>query len=244
MTPLTSIIMPVYNEGENVVPYLERLLEAAPPTSEILVVYDFPEDTTVPVLQRYDDPRLKPILNTVGRGPAGAIRAGFEAAAGDVLVVTMADGSDDASQIEVLSRLVRSGNAVAAASRYMPGGKQIGGPIAKRALSRAAGTSLFLLARVGTRDATNSFKAYSSRFVEEVGVESTGGFEIAIELVAKARRRREAVAEIPTTWRDRSGGESRFRITAWAPKYLKWYVYAFGPVVSRGQTPVRTECTS
>lgn len=243
MTVLTSIVMPVYNEGENVVPYLEELLEIAPQASEILVVYDFPEDTTVPVLQRYDDPRLKPILNTVGRGPAGAIKAGFEAAEGDVVVVTMADGSDDASQIEMLSRLIRTGKVVASASRYMPGGRQIGGPIAKRSLSRAAGMSLFLIARVGTRDATNSFKAYSSRFVREVGVESTGGFEIAIELVAKARRYREPVAEIPTTWRDRSNGESRFRITAWAPKYLKWYAYAFGPALSKEQTPARSECT-
>lgn len=237
----TSIVMPVYNEGENVVPYLDRLLESVPQDAEIIVVYDFPEDTTAPVLDRYQDSRLRPLLNTVGPGPAGAIRAGFDAAVGDVVVVTMADGSDDPTQIEELARLVRSGAVIASASRYMKGGAQIGGPLVKRSLSRMAGMSLFFLARVGTRDATNSFKAYSSAFVREVGVESTGGFEIAIELVSKARRHRRPVTEIPTTWRDRSGGESRFRVAAWAPKYLKWYVHAFGPAITNGHAAPRRE---
>jgi len=238
---LISIVMPVYNEGENVVPYLDRLLKSVPQAAEIIVVYDFPDDTTVPVLERYEDSRLRLLLNTVHPGPAGAIRAGFNAAEGDVLVVTMADGSDDATQIEELARLVRSGNVIASASRYVAGGMQVGGPLVKRSLSRVAGMSLFFLARVGTRDATNSFKAYSSSFVREVGVESTGGFEIAIELVSKARRYREPVAEIPTTWQDRSGGESRFRITAWAPKYLKWYAHAFGPALAREHVTVDEE---
>ena len=79
-----------------------------------------------------------------------------------VTVVTMADGCDDARQIDDLARLVDRGVAVAAASRYMSGGQQVGGPMVKRLLSRLAGRSLQLFARVGTRDPTNSFKAYST----------------------------------------------------------------------------------
>ena len=116
----------------------------------------------------------------------------------------MADGSDDPRQIDDLARLVERGVVVAAASRYMPGGQQVGGPLLKRLLSRAAGRSLGTAsARVGTRDATNSFKAYSTEFVREVGIDSRSGFEIGLELTAKARRLRRPVAEIPTIWLDR-----------------------------------------
>jgi dolichol-phosphate mannosyltransferase len=118
---------------------------------------------------------------------------------------------------------------VAAASRYMPGGQRSGGPRLKGALSRAAGLSLYWLARLGTRDATNSYKAYSVPFLREAGIESRQGFEVALELTAKARRRRLPVAEIPTTWRDRTAGESKFRLGPWLPAYLRWYWYALAP---------------
>jgi hypothetical protein len=140
----------------------------------------------------------------------------------------MADGCDDATQIDDLTRLVERGVVVAAASRYSRTGQQLGGPALKSSLSRLAGVSLYYLARVGTRDATNSFKAYSTDFVRAVGVESDRGFEIGIELVAKARRARLPVAEIPTIWLERSAGASNFRLAAWLPRYLRWYFYSFG----------------
>jgi len=143
-------------------------------------------------------------------------------------VVTMADGCDDPRQIDDLARLVDRGVAVAAASRYMPGGQQVGGPILKGFLSRGAGRSLRLLAHIGTRDATNSFKAYSTDFVRSVGIDSRDGFEIGIELTAKAKRVRMPVAEIPTIWLDRQAGVSNFKVAKWIPGYLRWYRFAFG----------------
>jgi len=95
-------------------------------------------------------------------------------------------------------------------------------------LSRNAGRTLYWFARVGTRDATNSFKAYSRSFVEEVGIDSRDGFEIGLELTAKARRRRLPVAEIPTIWLDRPAGDSNFKLGRWLPKYLRWYRFAYG----------------
>src|SRR4029077_16457394 len=145
-------------------------------------------------------PRLRPVLNTLGRGPANALRFGIAQATADVVVVTMADGSDDPMQIDQLTRLVERGVVIACASRYMKGGQQVGGPWLKAKISRFAGLSLKWFGRVGTHDATNSFKAYSREFVREVGIESDAGFEIGIELVAKAKRRGLPIAEIPTIW--------------------------------------------
>jgi hypothetical protein len=176
----------------------------------------------------FKEPRLRCIVNTYGRGPANAIRYGIAAAAAPVAVVTMSDGCDDPRQIDDLARLVDRGVAVAAASRYMPGGQQVGGPLVKGLLSRTAGRSLQMLARIGTRDATNSFKAYSTDFVRTVGIDSRAGFEIGIELTAKARRMRMPVAEIPTIWLDRQAGVSNFKVAQWIPGYLRWYRFAFG----------------
>jgi dolichol-phosphate mannosyltransferase len=230
VTPEVSVIIPVYNEGAAVVPCLQRILRDARLVTEVLVVHDMPEDTTVPhaLAVAAEDPRVRPVHNTYGRGPAHAIRFGFAAARAPIAVVTMADGSDDPRQIDDLARLVERGVVVAAASRYMPGGQQVGGPRLKRALSRMAGRSLHLLARVGTRDATNSFKAYATDFVRQVGIESRTSFEIGLELTAKATRLGLPVAELPTIWLDRQLGESRFDVGRFLPSYLRWYFFAFG----------------
>lgn len=242
MTPRISVVIPAYNEGDAIVPYLDRVFTGVKLPCEVLVVYDDPADTTVPYLEKYarDEPRLLPTLNEYGRGPARAIRWGIEQARAPVAVVTMADGSDDAEQIDDLSKLVERGVVVAAASRYMSGGQQIGGPVMKSSLSRMAGLSLYWLARVGTRDATNSFKAYSTEFVRQVGIESDAGFEIGIELVAKARRLRVPVAELPTIWLERGLGQSNFKVMRWLPRYVRWYRLAFGPKLTLEQMRERT----
>jgi hypothetical protein len=123
----------------------------------------------------------------------------------------------------------------------MPGGQQVGGPMLKRFMSRTAGRTLYWFARIGTRDATNSFKAYRKAFVDEVGIESRDGFEIGLELTAKARRRRLPVAEIPTIWLDREAGVSNFKIAKWLPKYLHWYRFAFGPRLDLNQATEQTQ---
>ena len=229
--PRVSVVIPAYNEGRAIVECLDRILEAVTLPAEVLVVYDTPEDTTAPVVEEYTrrDPRVRPTLNTYGRGPAAAIRYGIDAASAPVVVVTMADGSDDPQQIDALTRLVERGVVIAAASRYMRGGQQVGGPWLKGRISAVAGRSLSLLARVGTHDATNSFKAYSKEFIDRVGIESDAGFEIGIELVAKAHRLGLPIAELPTIWLDRDYGRSNFQAKAWIPRYLHWYFHAFGP---------------
>jgi glycosyltransferase involved in cell wall biosynthesis len=230
-TPRISIVIPAYNEGEDIVAGLDRIVEAVRSDAEILVVVDAETDTTVEPVRRYarKNPAVSAVINDYGRGPAYAIRYGIDHARASTVVVTMADGCDDPRQIDDLVLLVERGVVVAAASRYMPGGQQVGGPRFKAFLSRMAGKSLHAFANAGTRDATNSFKAYDVAFVRAVGIDSRDGFEIGLELTAKARRLRLPVAEIPTIWLDRAFGQSNFKLSKWIPKYLHWYRFAFGP---------------
>jgi glycosyltransferase involved in cell wall biosynthesis len=226
-----SVVVPAYREDEGIGRVLDRVLDAVSLQLEVLVVVDDEADPTVGAVEVHvgHDARVRTLVNTYGRGPANAIRYGIDNATHPVVVVTMADGSDDPRLIDPLARLVERGVVVAAASRYSPGGQQVGGPLLKSALSRAAGRSLGMFARVGTDDATNSFKAYDTAFVREVGIDSRTGFEIGLELTAKARRLRLPVAELPTIWLDRTVGQSSFDLKAWIPKYLRWYRFAYGP---------------
>jgi hypothetical protein len=123
--------------------------------------------------------------------------------------------------------LARGGADVVAASRYMRGGRQLGGRYLQRTLSRTAGLTLHWFGGVPTHDPTNNFKLYSRRFLDAVTIESRAGFELALELTVKATLAGRRIAEVPTTWRDRTAGQSNFRLRKWLPHYLRWYAVAF-----------------
>lgn len=225
-----SVVVPVFHEAENIGPFCRAVLSELPPGYELLVCYDMPEDRTLPALEALPadakPARIRLVHNTLGRGVRYAIEAGMRAAEAPVVLVSMVDLSDDYRIVEEMVARAEAGAAVVCASRYMPGGQQIGGPWLKGLLSRTAGVSLHWLAGLPTRDPTNSFKAYRRDFLERTPIESTAGFCLGMELTVKAHFAGERVEEIPATWRDRTEGESRFRLAAWLPLYLRWYFWA------------------
>jgi dolichol-phosphate mannosyltransferase len=227
--PDLTIVVPVYNEPDNIGPALRRLAAAVHVPAETLVVYDFDADTTVPVVQamQAELPDVRLLRNDEGRGVLNAMKAGIAAARGEYVLITMADGSDEVELVDAMVGLARGGADVVAASRYMKGGRQEGGPLLKRTLSRLAGLSLHWVGRLPIHDATNNFKLYRRAFLNAVTIESKGGFELAIELSVKADLAGRRLAELPTTWRDRTHGQSRFKLRAWLPLYLRWYMHLF-----------------
>jgi glycosyltransferase involved in cell wall biosynthesis len=228
-TPDLSVIVPCYNEGENIATMLRALVANVHVDNfEVLVVYDFAEDTTVPVVDALKDelPQVRLHHNQIGRGALNALRAGFAVARAPYVLVTMADLSDDPADIDGMLDLARNGADVVAASRYMRGGGQFGGPLLKRTMSRLAGLSLHYVGGIGTHDPTSNYKLYSRQLLDRVTIESEAGFELALELTVKAHMSGLRVSELPSTWRDRTAGESRFQIAKWLPHYLRWYFLA------------------
>lgn len=225
---LVSLVIPVFNEAENILHVLGAVKANIEADHETLMVYDFEEDTTLPPAREFaqEYQQLRLVRNTLGPGALNALKTGLGESRGDVVVVTMADLSDDVTQIDEMADRIRKGAGVVAASRYMAGGQQIGGPPVKSLLSRLAGLSLNWLTGVGTHDATNNFKAYSRDVLDSVSVESGSGFELGLELTVKAYLAGQPIEEIPTTWRDRTEGESRFKVLKWMPGYLRWYLKA------------------
>ncbi len=228
--PRYSVLVPVFNEAETIGPFCRAVRATFPPGYELLVCYDMEEDSTLPALAalpadaKPDSIRL--VRNDLGRGVRWAIEAGMRAARAPVVLVTMVDLSDDYRIVEEMVARAEAGAAVVCASRYVKGGRQIGGPWLKGLLSRTAGLSLHWLAGLPTRDPTNSFKAYRRDFLERTPIESPAGFCLGLELTVKAHFAGARVEEIPATWHDRTAGESRFKLAAWLPLYLRWYVWA------------------
>ncbi len=238
---MLSIVSPVYNEGANIGALMDQLASDVHVKCEFVVVYDFDEDDTLPVVRNrmatFPFP-IRLIKNAYGRGALGAVKTGLEATnASTATAVIMADLSDDLTKLDVMYRLIENGTYdVVCGSRYMKGGAQIGGPPLKTFLSRMAGLSLHYLARVPTHDATNNYKMYRGSFIGATAIESKAGFEIGLELCAKAHVNGYRIGEVPTTWRDRVAGESRFNLRKWLPQYLRWYRYAFRKVGSPGRS--------
>jgi len=225
-TPALTVVVPVYNEGENAVPTLRGLVEKTRTRPlEVLVVHDFDEDTTVPVVKRLQSelPELHLHRNDLGRGVLNALKSGLAAARAPYVLVTMGDGSDNPGDMDAMYALAEAGADVVAGSRYMKGGHQVGGPLLKRTMSRVAGLSLHWLGGLPIHDATSNYRLYSKRLLQKGTIESTGGFELGLELTVKAYVLGMRVAEVPTTWSDRTAGESRFKLWKWLPRYLHWY---------------------
>lgn len=231
-----SIVVPVYHEQDNIIELFKAINRDIKTSHELLVVYDYKEDPTFEVVSGYikqtGSQNIRLVKNSVagGRGVLNALKTGFKEAKGSAILVTMADLSDDLAVADRMVELHQKGAVVVCASRYMKGGRQIGGPWLKRTLSHLAGVSLYLIRRVPTHDISNNYRLYDREFLQSLKLESQGGFEVAMEITVKAFRMGKKIAEVPATWRDRTAGESNFKLWKWLPSYLHWYLYALGGV--------------
>lgn len=219
--------MPVYNEGDVIKKTITRVEQFVKTRHELLIVYDMDEDTSIPPVKKIQKkyPNVILIKNTYGKGALNALMAGIDKARGESKCIMMADLTDDPRVLNDMMKKFNDGYDVIAASRYMKGGHQIGGPFIKQLLTRTAGLSLHYLVGLPVHDATNSFRLYSNRFLSQTKIESDGGFEVATELTVKAHFNGYKVTEVPTTW-TYLAKESRFYLKKWLPKYLKWYLWA------------------
>ncbi len=219
-----SVIIPVYNEPDNIRLALATLAANLPFPHEILVVYDFEADTTVPVLRELSAqyPQLRLLQNDVCRGPSGALRAGFARATAPAVLVTMADLCDDVAQIPRLLEVLKAKADLVAPSRYCSGGEQQLEESLKVWAPRFAGWLINKIAGVPTRDPTNSFKLYSAAMLQDMRLTSTVSFSVTLEIVAKAHCLGYRIVEIPTVWRDRQHGKSSFKLGRSLVAYFPW----------------------
>jgi len=227
MLDLLNILIPVYNEAENIGKLFFEINQKVSTPHKIIIIYDFDEDNTLLLVRNImrEQNNIKLIKNKYGKGVLNAIKTGFEIINEGVILVVMADLSDDLSKIDSMFKKINEGYDIVCGSRYMKGGKQIGGPRIKKFLSKLAGISLHYLSGIPTHDVTNSFKMYSKEVLKDIKIESKGGFELGMEIVVKAFLKGYKITEVPSIWRDREEGKSKFRLWRWLPNYIYWYLF-------------------
>jgi glycosyltransferase involved in cell wall biosynthesis len=225
-----DIVIPVYNEGGNIVPTLTALARHVATPSRVLICYDHPDDDTLPAIRAnataFAGLPVEPVRNP-GRGAHAAVMAGFAASRAPFVLMYPADDDYNAAALDRMVALAREGCDIVCASRFLPGGSMVGCPWLKAALVRGASFTLRHLARLPATDASNGFRLFSRRTIKHIAIESDQGFCYSIELLVKAHRLGWRIGEVPVQWFERRHGASRFRVLRWLPAYLRWYVYAF-----------------
>jgi dolichol-phosphate mannosyltransferase len=230
-TPRLDVIIPVYNESANILPTLQSLMRAVKTPLRVLICYDREDDNTLTAIRNNRDPLGALAIEFVrnqGRGAHGAVLTGFSASVAPFSLVMMADDDYNAGIIDAMVAKAESGFCdIVCATRFMPGGSMVGCPWLKAALVRSGNFTLCHLSRLPTRDATNGFRLFARRVLDQVAIESDRGFCYSIELVVKCHRLHWRIEEVPAQWRARTRGASRFQVMKWLPAYLRWYFYAF-----------------
>jgi glycosyltransferase involved in cell wall biosynthesis len=228
-----SIIIPAHNEEPNIEKVIRAVEKEVQVEHETVVVNDHSTDRTAEIVKRLSAEfrNLRQIENREEAGFANALRTGFKNAAGDMLVPVMADLCDEPHLINKMYALAGDGFDIVCGSRYMPGGRKIGGPALKSFFSRLVGVSLHALIGIPTHDISNSFKLYRKKRITGLGI-GAKGFEVSVEIPLKAFFSGAKITEIPTTWQDRKEGESKFDCFKQGPRYLRLYLWAIAKKLS------------
>ena len=229
-----EILIPVYNEGKNIYPVLDALARSVETPVRVLICYDFDEDSTLDALRDYPPPPFEiRLVKNRGKGVHGAVVTGFQEGTAPAVIVMPADDDYNTGIIDTMFQKFRAGCDIVAASRFMSGGCMEGCRWQKAVPVRISAFTLYYLARLPTRDASNGFRLFSRRLLNTVQIESEIGFTYSIELLVKCQRLGWQIGEVPARWFERKKGSSRFRVLKWLPAYLRWYFYAFATTYLR-----------
>ena len=228
MTPELEIVIPVYQEGENILSVLRALKTRVKTPFRVLICYDHDDDNTLEAL-RNDPPESVSIIcvKNDGRGALGAVLTGFRRSTAPAVLVFPADDDYNADRIDSMVQKCRGGAEIVAGCRFMPGGCMEGCPWLKAMIVRSSAFVLRHVARLPTRDPSNGLRLFSRRVLDQLPIESKVGFAYSLELLVKVHRLGWKVDEVPLRWYERKSGSSRFRVLKWLPQYFVWFRYAF-----------------
>src|SRR5205807_2289603 len=184
-----DIVIPVYNEGPAFLTVLDALRGSVNTPFRVLMCYDTEDDTTVEPVDTYPREAMKiELVRNRWRGAHGAIISGFMASNAPAVLVYPGDDNYNAGIVDSMYEKFEQGADIVAASRFIPGGCMKGCPWLKAFLVRASAFTLYHLAGLPTRDASNGFRLFSRRVLQQIPIESNKGFSYSIELLVKTHR--------------------------------------------------------
>lgn len=229
-----SVVIPAYNEQENIGPCLRELTAVLngpePIPHEIIVVDDNSRDGTADVVRAFQ--QAHPQIRLVRRQPPGgfgrAIRAGLAAVQGDVVVVYMADLSDDPQDVVLYYRKICEGYDCVYGSRFVRGSRVEQYPWFKLFVNRIVNTGIRWLFWTRFNDLTNAFKAYRTEVIRACGPYTACHFNITLEMSLGALNRDYRIIQVPISWYGRKWGSTNLRLKEMGRRYLATLLMTYG----------------
>ena len=226
------IVLPTYNEAENIVEVLDRVREAAP-EADVLVIDDGSPDGTADLAERWGASHgggLNVLRRPSKSGLGSAYRAGFALGLDqgyDALIEMDSDLSHDPASLPALLSAVDSGADLAIGSRYVPGGAIPDWPKHREYLSRSGSLYARLLLGLQVRDATSGFRCYAGSMLSRIDLDAitADGYGFQIEMAYAVARRGGRIVEVPISFTDRVRGTSKMsgRIIVEALVLVTWW---------------------
>lgn len=223
-----SIIIPTYNEEQNIKKTLDKIYKYVEVPKEVIVVDDS-SDNTEKIVRSYVKSHNGVVFiknKASNKGFVKALQVGIKHAKKDVIVFVMADQCDDPRTINKMYQKIEDGWEVVCGSRYMLGGKRLGGPELLGFLSKYLCVFSYTFIGVPTHDITNTFKMYKKQILNKLKFNTEAGTAVSMELLSQAYFKSAKITEIATTWRGRS--ETRFKLSQRGPKYIKILKWSVG----------------
>ena len=222
-----DIIIPVYNEGENIVTIIKKIEKEVSYNFKILICYDNENDSTLNYLKNKSIISNEILfIKNPGQGPNSAIIEGINKSSEEIILVYMADDFENVHLINNMADLIKNGNHLVIPSRFIKGGKMLGAKRMKKAVTVIGSYLIYYIARIPFRDCTNAFKMFSKDLKNTVKLESKTGFTFALEMVVKSYILNLKIIEIPSSWIEVKNRKSNFKVLKWLPNYLYWLIYA------------------
>ncbi|HEX2048964.1 MAG TPA: polyprenol monophosphomannose synthase [Acidimicrobiales bacterium] len=244
------VVLPTYQEAENIAEVLRRL-RAAAPAADVLVVDDSSPDGTAAIAKAagHELGGVDVLVRPGKSGLGSAYRAGFAeglARGYDILVEMDSDLSHDPARLPALLRAVEAGADLALGSRYVPGGSIPNWPFHRRWLSKSGNRYADLLLRLNVRDATSGFRAYRADALRAIDLGSVraDGYGFQIEMAYRVAGTGGRIVELPIEFVDREKGTSKMsvRIVVEALLLVTWWgvrdrVRHRGALAARAEAP-------
>ena len=224
----TSVVIPVYNEGALIVSTIKNITSSLKNNFEFLICYDFDEDDTLfEIKQKFSNQFVKSkirFIKNCGYGPHGAVMSGINKSIGNFVIVIPADDSINSKKLINLVEVAEKGFDIVCPSRYIKGGAMEGAPFFKFLINKIV-NYLLKLSGLPSADATNGFRLFSRKVINNIDIKSTTGFLYSIEYLIKAHDQNYKITDYPSIWIERNKGKSRFKLGKWCFAYLKYFIY-------------------
>ena len=222
-----DILLPIYHEEENIERVLDGIRTHVKTPHRVLAIFYNKLDPTIPAVKKImaHDKTIIPIISS-GPGLGKQLRTGFKNGIAPIFTIMMSDLSDDPRDIDKMVKKINNGMDIVSGSRYSRKGKRVGGSKLKALLSFWGCRTLVWFTGIPTYDTTNAFKTFRASLLKTIKLESKSGYDLTMELTVKAYYSGYKISEIPTIWKERDKGYSKFKLFRYVPQYLRWYILA------------------